>query len=649
MKFRKLFAPCKVGTMELENRIIMPPISTEFARDGFVTDRMKDYYVERAKGGASLIIVEDAIVDSPVGYNTISPLRVDDDRFLPGLKDLAEAIKAQGPKVCLQLSHAGRRAVVPLTNGPLIETQRRLPVAPSSIAHPRQGYVVPRELTVEEIDEIIERFAKSARRARDAGFDAISLHCTHGYLINEFLSPLSNKRHDEYGGDFDGRLRFVFEIIQRTKQRVGSDHPLLCRIGPEIVEGGLQLEDTQKIAQRMEELGIDAINVSVGGASTRMIPPIAPMRLPRGCIVHFAEAVKKTVSIPVGTANRINDPQLAEKILEEGKADLIAMGRPLIADPELPKKAFEGKLDDIRPCIACCDCAYIGGELGKPIECAVNAALGQEEELRISVTSKRKRILIVGGGPAGMEAARVAALRGHEVLLYEQRNEPGGQLLLAVVPPGKGEIMNLVSYLVGQIKKLGVKIELGKKATLDSVQKLKPDVVILATGSRALIPQIPGMNKEHVVTANEVLEGKAEIKEEVVVLGGGQMGTETAEYLTQKGRKVTIIEMLGDIASDMFGQARVLLLLSLQDKGVQVLTKTKAEEVTDFGVIVIRKRERQTIKADTIVLAVGAEPNTELAEKLKNKVPELYCIGDCFEPRRILDAIHEGFKTAISV
>jgi 2,4-dienoyl-CoA reductase (NADPH2) len=657
MKFKKLFEPCKVGRVELKNRIIMPPMSTNYAEDGWVTERMRNYYVERAKGGASLIMVEDAIVDYPMGRHLMYPLRIDDDKCLPGLRSLAEAIKAAGAKAALQLGHAGRKAGKVAGNGYLALTRGQIPVAPSRIAHPATGYVVPRELTFDEIEELIDKFAEAARRVRDAGFDALSLHCAHMYLVNQFLSPASNQRTDEYGGDLDGRFRFLQRIIEKIKHRVGEDYPMLCRInGEEPLANGLKLEDNKKIARKLEEAGMDAISVSYGNSGIVLHTPdfvssIAPMRIPRGCLVRFAEGIKQAVSLPVIAGGRINSPELAEQILEEGRADLISMGRALLADPGLPRKTAEGRTEDIRPCIACLQgCGRrleLDSELG--ITCTVNPAVGKEEELRITPADKRKKILIAGGGPAGMQAAIVAALRGHQVLVYEEGDELGGQMLVARIPPGKEEIANLIDYLRIQVKKLGVEIKLKTRVSPEIVRQIRPDVLILAIGARPFMPEIPGIDGENVVTAIEALKGDVQLKDKIAILGGGQVGTETAEFLAQKGKQVILIEMLAQVASDIPNTGRQLLLFSLEDLNVRVLTTTKAEQVTATGVTVSKLGQKQFIEADTILLALGAKPDTELAGTLRNQVPELYLIGDCMEPRKILDGIAEGTEIAREV
>ncbi len=650
MKFVKLFEPCKLGKLEVTNRIVMPPMTTNFAKDGYATDCMVDYYSDRAAGGVGLIIVEDAVVESPRGHQTYSPLHIDDDKYLPGLRRLAQAIKARGAKAGLNISHAGRRAGR-VENGQLLVTRGMLPVAPSSLPHLVPGYVVPLELEIEEIEEMEDKFAQAAWRVKEAGFDLLCLHGAHMYLISEFLSPVSNHRQDIYGKDFDGRLRFLLEIIRKVKGKVGNDYPIMVRInGEEMFEGGLTIKDAARISRCLEEAGVDGVSLSIGAAAVLRLrnfkSSVASMRSPRACDVHMAATVKQAVSIPVMTSNRIVTPQLAEEILEQNKADLIGIGRGLIADAEWPKKAKEGREDEIRLCTACMHCIktiYAREDL----RCAVNASAGQEAECKIVPVDKPKTVFIAGGGPAGLEAARVSALRRHKVHLFE-REELGGQLNIASVPPGKAEIKLLLDFEKNQINKLGVKVE--KRAlTSEIVSQAKPDAVIVATGAQPIVPSMPGIEKENVVTAWQVLKGEVTPEGKVVILGGGEVGAETAEYLAKKGNQVTIVEMLDKVASDMDELSCHLLLFSLDDLGVKILTKATAREITDLGVVIEHLGKEQLIEADTVVLALGAQPNQELGNQLKKLGTQLYIVGDCNTVGRLPDAVEGGFKAALNL
>jgi len=636
-----LFTPIKMGTMRVKNRIVMPPMTTNFASEtGAVTERLVNYYSERARGDVGLIIVEATCIDSPVGkLDDALQLCVDHDKFMAGLNDLSEAVHEYDVKVSLQLHHAGRE-----TN--LIATEGRQPVSASEVYCSSTG-VKPRALAISEIEEIVEKYAQAARRAKIAGFDAVEMHAAHGYLIEQFLSPATNKRTDRYGGDLNERMRFALEVLERTRELVGEDFPIMFRLSAdEYLKGGLKLDDTKIIAKRLEEAGVDCLDISASTYdSPQRVHSTQPMAIPRGFMVHLAKGVKEAVGIPVITVGRINDPTLAEEIIRDGKADLVAMGRALFADPYLPRKAAEGRLSDINMCIACMRCTEHTG-VGLRPKCAVNANLGREKEYQILPVRNPKRVLVIGGGPAGMEAARVAALRGHKVILYE-KDRLGGQLNLAAVPPHKEEVENLTKYLVNQIKKLEMEIRLNEEASAETIEKVKPDIVIVATGAEPLIPRIPGTDQENVVTAWDVLRGKAKVGEDVIVAGGGLVGCETAEYLAEMGRNVKIVEMLDDIGVDIEANTKSLLKLRFAKLPIEVFTKTKVDEIAENGVTVTdHKGEKHLLRADTMVLALGSVPNRRVAEDLKDKCNKFYLIGDCVKSRKILEAIHEGSRVA---
>jgi len=627
--------------MEVQNRIVMPPMTANFAGvTGAVTRRLIDYYLERARGGVGLIIVEATCIDSPIGkLDDALQLCIDHDKFMAGLNDLSEAVHEYDVKASLQLHHAGRQ-----TN--LVTTEGRQPVSASEV-YCTATNVKPRALTIREIEEIVEKYAQAARRAKIAGFDAVEMHAAHGYLIEQFLSTATNKRTDRYGGDLNGRMKFALEILERTRELVGRDFPIMFRLsGDEYLESGLTLNDTKVIAIGLEKAGVDCLDISAGtydspqrGHSTQ------PMAIPRGFMVHLAKGIKEVVDVPVITVGRINDPTLAEEIIRDGKADLVAMGRALFADPCLPRKAAEGRLDDINMCIACMRCTERTG-VGLHPKCAVNAALGMEKEYQIHLAKKPKKVLIIGGGPAGMEAARVAALRGHKVILCE-KDRLGGQLNLSIVPPHKEEVRNFMKYLVNQLEKLEIEIRLNEEATKETVVQIKPDVVIAATGAEPLVPRIPGTDQENVMTAWDVLRGEAMVGEKVAIVGGGMVGCETAEYLAEMGRSVKIIEMLDDIGVDMEANTKLLLKERLAKLQIEVFTETKVTEITENDIIVANCKDgKDLLRADTIVLALGSVANRKVIKELMGKIHKLHLIGDCVKPRKILEAIHDGARIA---
>jgi 2,4-dienoyl-CoA reductase-like NADH-dependent reductase (Old Yellow Enzyme family)/thioredoxin reductase len=652
MKFSKLFEPIQICDLNIKNRIVMPPMATQYATEpGLMTEREIAYYAVRARGGVGLIIVGAVVVDENLGRVAPSQLSLDGEKYVLSFNDLANEVHAYGAALAVQLHHAGLQvATLEVTGG-------RPPIGPSETPCTYLKDVTAKAATREEIAAIVEKYADAAVRAKRAGVDAVEVHAAHGStLVANFLSPLTNKRTDEYGGDLRGRARFAIEILRRIKEKAGRRFPVIYRLsGSEFVPGGLTIEDTKIIAKMLESEGVDALHITAGhiGFKESYYYTYPPMAMPRGCNVHLAEEVKKVVGVPVIAVGRINDPLLAERILQEGKADLVAMGRALIADPQLPLKAYRGRLEEIRRCIGCLqDCGQPGSNRTR-LRCAINAECGREREYKITRAEKRRKVLIAGGGPAGMEAARVAAARGHDVYLYEAASVLGGQLLLASRIPHKAEIANLLDYLTNQLEKLGVAVVVGKEVTPAVVQDLQPDVVIVATGASPLVPPIPGVRGSNVMTAWEALgwrNSKKKCGDRVVVAGGGSVGCEVAEYLSQDGRAVTIIEMLDDVATDMPYSAKFWLLETLSKRGVKILTGHKIEEITAEGVQTLDKNQTKSfVECDTVVLALGAIANSSLAPSLRTVVDEVYQIGDCLKPRRILEAIHEGYRVALTI
>ena len=644
-ELESLFEPIRIGDMELKNRIVMAPMGVGFASsDGFVTQRTIDYYAARAKGGVGLITVEAACVDTPVGIMIPRMLYVDDDKYIPELKRLTDTIHAGGAKASLDLAHGGRYSRSKSTGV--------TPVAPSPIASRYTGET-PRELTTEETEAIIEKFSEAARRAQEAGFDAVELMGCTGYLISQFVSSLTNKRTDRFGGDAAARATFLIEIIQGIRKKLGKDFPISCKLSvDEYLPGGNTIEDSRIIARKAEEAGTSIVHAWAGWHES----PIAmlPMSVERGAFVPLAQAMKEVVDVPVIAVGRINDPRLAAEIIRSKKADLIAMGRPLLADPELPRKAAEGRLEDIRTCIACCRCfdALMGAiqQAGThAVVCSLNAELGREGEGRVKPATKPKNVLIVGGGAAGMEAARIVATRGHRVTLWEEKDELGGNLILATLAPHKEEIKNLIAYLTHQMQGLGVRVELSKKVTPEAILRENADEVIIATGALPIIPEIAGVERENVVTATDVLTNRKSVGKRVVVVGGGMIGCETAEFLADKGKKVTIVEMLERIARDIGPTTRWVTVKRLRDIGIEMLTSTRVKAITEGGVMVEKDGDTRTLEADSIVLAVGLKPDRKLLESLEGLLPKLEAIGDCAQVNKILEAIHHGWRIGCEI
>ena len=628
----KLFESGRIGKMVIKNRIVMAPMHVGSLQetDGRLSQRCIDYYVARARGGVGLIIT------TPHGIRReIKSYKM----WISGLSELADAAHDYGVKVAVQLGAGQGRNV----SADYLRSAGA--IAPSVLPCFFDPHVMTHELTIEEIQQLVQGFQFAAEIVSAAGIDAIELNCHYGYLVDEFLTDLWNKRTDRYGGDLEGRLRFPLEVIQAVKRGAGAEFPVSFRFGlTHYLEGGRRIEEGLLIARKVEAAGVHAIHVDAGCYETEYwgIPTVY---LKPGCLVNLSEMVKKVVNIPVITVGKLGNSELAERALCEGKADFIALGRTLLADPEWPHKVKEGKFEDIRPCVGCESCLGRMRE-GKCISCAVNPTTGMERELAIRQAERAKSVLVVGGGPGGMEAAITAARRGHKVTLWEKGDALGGNLIPASVPEFKQEYGSLIKYLSTQIEKLGVNIELAKEATVEQIQAMEPDAVFIATGSTPIIPDVPGIGKRNVVAAVDLLLGKREAGQSVIVIGGGLVGCETALYLTQKGKRLTIVETLNDILRDTFRINRTHLEKLLVDANIEILTSTKVLEITDDGIIIADKYGERKIKADTVVLAVGFKPDRSLSETLNGQIPEVYEVGDCAEPRKVIDAIWEGFRKA---
>jgi len=648
----RLFSPIAIGTMELKNRIAMAPMATDYANpDGTISQRLIDYFAARAEGGVGLITTEVTTIDelSPYVPRTVA---LWDDKFIPGMEKLADAMHAHGAKLIPQIAHPGPESLAPLLH-------QRQAVGPSAV----MCFVtkqVCRELDRDEIEVIIEQFGEAARRAREAGCDGMELHAAHSYmLVGSFLSPLRNKRADEYGGDLEGRLRMPLRVIERIRQKAGEDFPIVLRMsGDYIIEGGIDIQEAQYIAPILQEAGIAAFHVSGGmfpDYSHRIMPPTGAPLLPN---TGLARAIKQVVDVPVMVVGRINEARLAEAVLARGDADLVVLGRALLSDPAFAKKAKAGRFEDIAPCIGCGIGCVAGRQKGLDMTCVINPACGLEGEAELVPAASPRKVMVIGAGPAGMEAARVAAQRGHRVTLFEKASKTGGLFNLAAVPPHKQELTRVTKYLTTQLAKAGVDVHLDTEVTESVVVEENPDVAIVATGGEPLVLAIPGIDGPRVTTYREVLAGTIPILPgKVLIVGGGMTGCETAEFMFQQGdhplvghTSVTIIEMLDDVATDMSPEGRVTLLDRIRRKGIEIMLRTEVKEFLEDGVVVERDGERESIRGvDRIVLCMGVKPMNGLADRLRDKVGEVHVIGDAKQAGSLYEAIGDGRRLAMDL
>jgi len=660
-QFKYLFTPLEIGPITVPNRIYSPPLYTRYGDKGYPTDRYAYYHGEKAKGGVGLTILESSVVHPTAEYFPMSPegAYLYEERIIPGLKKMSDMVHEHGGRILAQLWHPGSNS------DPSISY---LPSVSSSPIPGVSNRLTPHELEPEEIDEMVDAYGKSAKNVVAGGFDGVELHSTHGYLIEQFFSPLFNKRTDKYGGPLENRLRFILEIIDRVREYVGHNVVLAARLCvDELMEGGLTLDEGKIIAQKLEETGkVDFLDVDATSYHNLHLM-IAPMYVAPGNLIYTAAAIKKVIKkIPIGGAGRINDVTFAEKALEEGKADMIGMGRQLLADPHLPNKAREGRLDDIRPCIACNQGCLGRLFTGRAITCIGNPALGREKdwgEGSLKPVDKKKRVLVVGGGPAGMEAARVVALRGHEVHLYEKEKELGGQMNLAYRLPGREEIGNLTRWFRIQVEQAGVNIVLGKEVTLELVDELKPDVVIVATGANSIktgmqgftMLEIPGWQEKTVTTVEDIMAGRVKAGKNVVILDedGGIEPPGIAEMLAAEGSKVEILTRWPHVGVDLIINANLPFVYErITRLGVKMTPNTFIKEIKGNAVRAynIYTNDEWNIEGvDTVVLITGKAADVKLYRKLKGKVKELYMIGDCVAPRKIDFATYEGHKIGTSI
>ncbi|MFC1917134.1 FAD-dependent oxidoreductase [Chloroflexota bacterium] len=647
-KLVKLFEPGKIGSLVLKNRLIMAPIGTaSHDPEGFILDRTIDYYAERAKGGVGLIIAQSSQA-MRIGR---TPNRVGtwDDKFIPGLARVAHEVHKHDAKIAWQVLYHGKLLLQWLDQ--ILRPWETRVLGPSAIPWVRTG-TVPQEATVADIKYMVEEWSEAARRVRDAGFDAVEVHGGHGYGMTQWLSPRDNQRNDDYGGSPEKRARFACELISRVREKVGPDFPVIFRFsGSDFMPGGITLEHSLVQAPLFVKAGADALHISACEDESSQWQHLSYL-FPDGAIVHLADAIRKVVNVPVITVGKIGDPVFAEEIIREGKADFVAMGRPLLADPDLPNKAKEGRFDEIRRCIFCLNCwnrnalpAHLQ-ELGR--SCTVNPAVLREKAFEIKPTSKPKEAMVIGGGLAGMEAARVLAQRGHRAHLYERGGELGGQFLIAAQQPHKEGYASFIEYQKTGLESSGVKISLNTEVTINKVKEAKPDYIVVATGAKPGRPAISGTDGANVVHANDVVLGKCSVGERVLVVGGRLLGMEVALQLAEQGKRVAIttLHLLGQNGAPADRNIYRELRNRLFELGVQVFENAPVTEIREDGAHIAFHNELAFLHADTIVLAVGSRANDELANQLKENGYHFYLIGDCVRPRDALCAVSEGAEVA---
>lgn len=644
MEFTTLLSPIKIGNLEIKNRFVVPPMGTNYANpDGTVSRQMIDYYVERAKGGFGLIILEVTAVD-PLGKAILFEAGLWDDSQIPDFKQLVDEVHAAGAKIFMQLHHCGRQTVPFYLGG-------EQPVAPSAVACPVMD-AIPHELTNEEVWDLVEKFGDAAVRAKKAGFDGVEVHGAHGYLVAQFMSPHANKRMDEFGGTFMGRMKFPLEIFKNIRSKVGNDYPMSFRFGyDEMVNGGRTIEESTVIARLAEEAGVDVLNVSIMTYAS-MPYMSAPPAMPSGFNQYPTAKIKASVSIPVITVGRYNNMYMAEDVLKSGRADLIALGRESITDPFIPTKVAENRLEDIAPCIGCVQSClgYLLNPAVNKISCLVNPRTGHEGEYDFSKVEKGKKVLVVGGGPGGMLAAYVAAMRGHDVSLYEKEEHLGGQFRLAGVPPTKHELLGALQYYKHMGDKYGVKYHLNTEVDAETVKELAPDAVVLATGSQPCLPNIPGIDNPKFVSCLDILGAKVQPGAKVLVVGGGMSGAETADFLGEHNRQVSIVEMREAIAADEQPTVRFFLMKRLEEHKTQMHTSAKVTRFFDDGVEVEENGEIKTLRGfDTIVLATGVKAYNPLQEKLEGICKEVYVIGDAEDTGPANKATEAGMAVGLAI
>ena len=635
MKFKAMFQPIQIGPMTVKNRFVVPPMGNNFANtDGTMSEQSVAYYKERAKGGFGLVTIEATVVHKGAKGGPRKPCLYDDSS-IESFRKVVDACHAEGAKVSVQLQNAGPEGNAKNAGAPIM--------AASSIPSVC-GRDIPVEPTTEEVYELVKGYGEAARRAMEAGVDAVEIHMAHGYLVSSFMSPRTNKRVDEFGGCFENRMRFSRLIIEEVKKVTEGKIAVLARINSsDEVPGGLDVHDSAAIAAYLEECGLDALHVS-RAVHIKDEFMWAPTVIHGGFSASQVEEIKRAVSIPVITVGRYTEPEFAELMVKEGRCDLVAFGRQSLADPAMPKKAQEERLEDMIPCIACLQGCVANMYAGNPICCLVNPVLGHEAA-PIAHTENPKKVMVIGGGVAGLCAAFLAREKGHEVTVYEASGKLGGNMRLAAYPPGKGDITGMIRSYIHRCEKDGVKIVMNCEVTPELIKSEKPDSVIIATGSKTLILPIEGIDLPEIIHGSDLLDGKRAAGKKVLVVGGGMVGCETAAFLGEQEHDVTVIEFRDTVGADVIHEHRVYLMKDFEDYGIKQITGAKVcrffadgvEYETADGV------RHETRGYDSVILSMGFRNYNPLEEKVRELVPDTYVIGDATRARRALDATKEAY------
>ena len=675
MKFLKLFSPLNIRHMTLSNRIVMPAMHLNLADKMFATQELNDFYVERAKGGAGFLIMGGCAI-SPLQQGGPFMVALHDDKFIPKLTDFVDQVHAarEDVKVAAQLYASGAYSFE------LVIGEK--PISSSSY-YSRFSKSTSREMTLEDIKKEQEAFATASLRCQKAGFDAVEICGSAGYLIDQFLSPLINKRTDKYGGSLENRLRFPVEVIETIKAKVDDDLIVGMRMAGEdfMGEESNTYKDKPPIAKAYEDAGIDYINVTGGWHESRV--PQLIMNLPPGTYTYLADNIKRAVNVPVFASNRLQDPVLAEKTLQANQADAICIGRGLIADPYLPAKVQSGNLKDIMQCVSCNQGCFDSVFYLKTVTCLRNAAACKERKMALKPLKEKKKVMVIGAGPAGLEAARVAAIRGHEVHLYEKDNCIGGLLDIVAAPPGRSHFQKMIEDYNYWILKHGINLHLNTEVSINLIKEVSPNVVVLATGSRLMSPPIPGMDKPHVYSSWDALAGNVPIGENCVIIGGGATGIELAIHLREYGalspesfkfltfyqqyhglktedalkmlytgrKKVTVLEMLPKAGRSIGKSTKWALLDKCDMMGVNIITNAKVTEISDDSVTYVDARDVEHIinNVDAVYNAAGVRPNDDLYQKIKALKIKVQKAGDVRKPATVLEAVQRGYKVANSI